>query len=341
MGVDMGHEHFVEPLALGSLTRALLASGVLACSVVDDEPPIGDTGQTEHACQEQLETLEAACLPGMRLELMFEGGGGSIILIDDPGATVGVGPDAWLVQVGAEADYVASQQLDGVTCTGGCGWCARGESVCHQGLDESGAPIGCLMCLPYGVPDVGTQCATFMAACAGLDETGAEDDGVDETGAGDDGDDGDDGDEDVDETGAESDSGALQLADPDAFDCRNWDLDGAVVSGMRGDVIVDAAVVEMAAAHLGEPLAKCDGTRFRRRSDGYFEISALAASGLLSRIGLEQGDILFAIDGESMHGADRIVSKAMDLFMGGRPTSEVTLVVFRGAEAIDKVVHIR
>lgn len=178
------------------------------------------------------------------------------------------------------------------------------------------------MCVAYGTPDIGEQCATFIAACTGLDETGSEseDDGVDETGA---------------------DSGVMQVADPEAFDCRDWDLADAVVFDDRGGVIVDAALVELAAAHLGEPLAKCDGTRFRRRSDGYFEVSALAATGLLARIGLEQGDMILSVDGEPMHDADRVVSKAMELFMGSRPASEITLVVLRGGKTLTNVVHIR
>lgn len=87
------------------------------------------------------------------------------------------------------------------------------------------------------------------------------------------------------------------------------------------------ADTEMAAAHFGEPLAQCDGTRFRRRSDGSYEVSALAAGGLLARIGLERGDTILAVDGEPMHEADRIVAKAMDLFMGGHLASVLTLVV--------------
>lgn len=326
------HRQRVDDRAfLGSLISALLASGILACSLVDDEPPVadaGDTGPIENVCLALLETAEAQCLPGMHFESMVEGGGGSIILIDDPGATVGVGPDAWLVQVGAEADYVASYQSDGATCTAVCGWCEPGESVCHQGFAENGVPLGCLMCVAYGTPDIGAQCAAFMTACAGVDETGA--DGTDDDGA--------------DETGAESDSGVMDFADPDAFDCRDWDLDEAVVLDERGDIIVDAAIVEMAAAHFGEPLAKCDGTRFRRRSDGYFEVSALAASSLLARIGLARGDVILAVDGEPMRGADRVVSKAMDLFMGARPASGLTLVVRHGGETgetIDKLVRIR
>lgn len=256
----------------------------------------------------------------MHIESMVEGGGGSVILVDDPGAAVGVGPNAWLVQVGAEADYVASYQFDGTTCTLTCGWCEQGESVCHQGFNEGGYPLGCLMCVPYGTPDPGAQCAAFMASCAGLGETGGDDEGVDETGV---------------------DSDAMEVAGLESFDCRGWDLTDAVVSDERGNVVVDAAVVEVAAVHFGEPLAKCDGTRFRGRSDGYFEVSALAPTGLLARVGLEQGDVILAIDGEPMRGAERVVSKAMHLFTGPRPASELTLVVLRGGRTIIKVVRIR
>jgi hypothetical protein len=326
------HHHCDNRTSLGPLITALLASGFLACSLVDDEPPVadtGDTGSAEDVCLEQLEAAEAQCKPGMNFEAMIEEGGGSIVLIDDPSATVGVGPNAWLVQVATAADYIASYRPGGITCSAGCGWCKKGESICHQGFDESGTPIGCMMCVPYGTPDMGAQCAAFMDACEGLDETGPDDDGADETGA--------------DETGtdSDSDSGAMAVADLETFDCRDWDLEDAVVVDERGNVTIDAAIVELAAAHLGEPLAKCDGMRFRRRSDGYFEVSALATNGLLARIGLARGDVIVAVDGESMRGADRIVSKAMDLFMGARPASELTFVVLRGSDTIHEVVRIR
>lgn len=318
-GIGMHH----HSISIARLTTALLASGVLACSLVDDEPPGVDTDDVDgvpEACHAQYELAQAKCLPGMQFESMVDGAGGSVILVDDPGAAVGVGPDAWLVQVSTEADYIASYQFDGATCTVGCGWCDTGESMCHQGFNENGYPVGCFMCLPYGTPDVGAQCADFMAACVGLDETGANDDGADETGA---------------------DTEAMEVADADTFDCRDWDLDEAVVVDERGGVSIDAAIVELAAAHLGEPLAKCDGTRFRRRSDGYFEVSALVGDGLLARIGLEQGDVILELDDEPMRETDLVVSKAMDLFMGARPASKLTLVVSRGGKAITKAIQIR
>ena len=323
----MLHHHFDNQTSIGSLITALLASGILACSIVDDdEPPVADTGDVEpgdNVCLVQLETAKAKCLDGMSFHSTYQSGGGSIILVDDPGASVG--PNAWLIEVGAQSDYIAAYQAGDATCSAGCGWCNPGESMCHQGFDENHIPVGCFMCIAYGTPDMGTQCAAFMAACDGLDETGTDEEE----------------DEGVDETGAESDSGGMELADPEAFDCRDWDLEGAVVLDPRGGVIVDAAIVELAAAHFGEPLAKCDGTRFRRRSDGYFEISALASHGLLARIGLARGDVILAVDGEPMRGADRIVSKAMDAFMSTRPASELTLVVLRGAATIDALVRIR
>jgi hypothetical protein len=304
------------PPSLGRLAAALLASLVLACSLVDDDqpPPVGDTGVEPGICSAQLEAAKAQCLPGMVFESIIEGGGGTVILIDDPGAAVGVGPNGWLVQVAAEADYVASYQFEGPTCTAVCGWCARGQSICHQGFDASGTPVGCVLCLPHDVPDPGAQCAEFMAACVGVDGTGPDGDGADETGA---------------------DSEAM------AFDCRDWALAEAVVVDGRGTVIVDAGVVEMAAVHFGEPLAQCDGTRFRRRADGYFEVSALSASGLLAQIGLEHGDAILEIDGEPMQEADRLIAKAMELFLGARPASELTLVVERREQAVTTNIQIR
>lgn len=64
-------------------------------------------------------------------------------------------------------------------------------------------------------------------------------------------------------------------------------------------------------------------------------------NGLLSRIGLQQGDAIIEVDGEPMRDADRVVAKAMDLFMGSRPASELTLAVRRGGRTVTKVIHIR
>ena len=65
----------------------------------------------------------------------------------------------------------------------------------------------------------------------------------------------------------------------------------------------------------------------KREQDGHFEISSLAARGLLARIGLEPGDTILTLDGDPMPGADRLGSKAMDLFdltdaSRGRPAVE-------------------
>jgi hypothetical protein len=70
------HQHFNDPPSISSLTTALLASAILACSLVDDEPPVGDAGETgsaEDVCLEQLEAAQAQCQPGMNFEAIDRG----------------------------------------------------------------------------------------------------------------------------------------------------------------------------------------------------------------------------------------------------------------------------
>lgn len=315
------------------ISAVLIGSGLTACNLVDDEPssPLDDGGSGGVSeCQEQLEAVAAECLPGMQVFATYDEGSSNVLLVDDPAVSVGVGPNAWLIQVSGSADYIGSYQQEGGSCDIGCSWCQAGESLCHSGLDENGIPQGCTLCIPWGIPDLGAQCAQFMAACQGdgLDETGS-DGGLDETGS----------DGGLDETGSDGNMdapGALP-----EYDCAQWDPSGAVTLDTNGNAIVDAAIVEEIVVHHGDPLADCDDTSFRRGSDGYFIIGSMAPNGLLAQMGLRPGDTILAIDGEPMNELDTMAATAIDLFLGSRVTSGFFLAIRRGPEIIAKRVRVR
>jgi hypothetical protein len=315
-----------------SVTLAVLAAGVTACNLVDDEPPgqpadtDGEAGESE--CLAIAEQVQNQCLPPQQFIAMWDEGNSSMILIDDPAASVGIGPGGWLVQVGSSADYIGSYQFDGDTCTIGCGWCLPGQSLCHAGFDDEGLPR-CMMCVPSDNADPGAACAQHLAAC--IDEES----GLDETGS-----DGSDSDGGADETGAdEGDSGDTQgLLE---YDCSHWDPTGAAVVDARGTMILDAAIIEDVAAHYGDPLANCDDTSFRQQSDGHFAIGRMAPNGLLAQMGLVPGDTVLAIDGVLMNDIDTIAATTVDLFLGSRITSGFTLTIGRGRERIARTVLVR
>src|SRR5690606_10427202 len=162
------------------------------CNLVDDEPDIpieGSAGSGGQAgCLAFAEVVASECMPPQQLITIWEGGGGEMVLIDDPAAAVSVGPGGWLVQVSSSADYVGTHHYEGDSCTVGCGYCAPGQALCFADQDEDKVPE-CVSCMSADMPDAHEQCALFVQACAdagaeggGLDETGSEG-GLDETGS--------------------------------------------------------------------------------------------------------------------------------------------------------------
>jgi hypothetical protein len=276
----------------------------------DDEPPTtaggtdGDTNTEDRSC---VELVEAACDPGMSVWMNYSEGASNAVLIDDPYATVGVGPGAWLVRVDSETDYVGTYHDDGEGCEFACAWCETGQLMCHGGLTDQGVQ-GCVMCFPDGLPDVGDQCAAVQAACV----EGREDEGLDETGGG------------TTEAIGE-------------YDCTTWQPAEGVQRGRDGTITVDAALVDEVFLYQGEPLASCDDTRFRRRSDGYFEISKLGSHGLLVAMGLARGDALLAVSGNPMNNFDAVMEAAR---MFAVDTS-FTVTIGRGDERFDMDVSVR
>ncbi len=322
-------------LPLLSTTIALLVPWAVACNLVDDEPanPVdigsGDGGQA--ACLEHAAEIQAECMLPLQFVSIYDQGGSTMIVADDPSVTVGVGPNAWLVQVSAEADYIGTYQFDGETCTVGCGLCQPGESLCHTGFDDEGLPE-CGLCIPWDTPNPGVECATFAAspACAG-----GADDGTD-SGEGEQTDEDSGG---ADGTG--SDDGFIDDEVPLEYDCAQWDPTGAVALDIRGNATVDAALVEEVAMHYGDPLADCDGIKFTQLSNGYFALSEMASTGLLAQMGLVPGDTIVAINGEKMSGLDAIAEMAIDLFLGSHITSRFTLTIGRGRSYIERTIRVR
>lgn len=290
----------------------------IACNLADDEPyDPGETEGTDGTDGGAAGCFEAAanqCLPQQEFIGIFEEGDADVVLIDDPQASVGVGPNAWLVSVQSSADWVGSYMYDGGTCTVGCGWCQEGQSLCHGGFDGNMLP-NCYTCLPPDTEDIGEQCATFVAAACtapsdddgGLDETG--DDGLDETG----------------------DDGLDETTGPQDYDCAGWDPAGAVdLAPVRGTFVVDAGVVQEIASYFGEPLADCDDTKFGQTADGHFAIRRMASGGMLAQLGLRPGDTIVALDGKDMADVDTIANTAVSLFLGETMTTGFTLTYRRG-----------
>jgi hypothetical protein len=128
---------------------------------------------------------------------------------------------------------------------------------------------------------------------------------------------------------------------PSSYDCTLWQLDGGVKRDERGVLELDAALVEDIAIFQGEPLALCDGTRFRRRTDGFFELSKRSDHGLLARMGLAPGDVVLAIDGEPMNELDVVMRTVGSLFSPGASTSGFTILIGRGDRRFVKNVRVR
>ncbi|MCX4239103.1 hypothetical protein [Paraliomyxa miuraensis] len=269
---------------------AAVAAGA-GCKVLDDdEPPLpmgtsgGEAGTEGAACMQALDEIQNCDYP---LQWWFSngGGGGDLILMDDPAATVSVGTGAWLVMLHSEADYIGMYSYENGECLGHCGWCEAGQIMCHGGLTEETGEARCVLCLPYDQPDAGEQCAVYVAACL---DGWAE--GLDETGAG-------------------TTDGAA------GYDCSWWHPEeGVQRDGSR--VTVDAALIEEALLYQGEPLATCDGTRFRPREDGHLEVSRLGEHGLAVAMGLELGDALLAVDGQHLNSIDAMMNAASKLGAG-------------------------
>lgn len=280
------------------------------CKVLDDDepPPIdsgGDaTGGHVRSCVgEALEGLDTACPPPRQWWLEHMGAKSKAVLIDDPEATIGVGPGAWLVRVDSETDYVGTYNHVDEDCDVACGWCLPGQHMCHTGRDAQGE-VDCWACIDLGTPNPGMECVAALEAC--------NQDGVDET------------------------SGGTTEAIGE-YDCTTWRPEEGVRRSNDGMITIDAAMVQEVLLYQGEPLASCDDTRFRRRPDGYFEISKLGEHGLLAAMGLAQGDTIRAMNGKPLNTFDAVMQAAGSLTDG----ASFTATIDRGDVRFDMRVSVR
>ncbi|MCX4241327.1 PDZ domain-containing protein [Paraliomyxa miuraensis] len=298
----------------------------------DDQPPVGPATTTmggmtdgdELTCIEAAVHVQSICEYPLQFWVDYSGGTSSMTLVDDPVASVGVGPGAWLVHVASAADYVGVYHHGGDDCEMGCGWCGRGEHLCHGGLTDAGQPT-CWACLPFDDPNAAEACIVALTGCSeeGLDETGADPTSGE--------------DDDPDATGSEG------VTDDEVppYDCAMWEPREGVSEVGTGVLSVDVALVEAIVMFEGEPLSSCDDTRFRLRADGFFEISRRSDEGLLAALGLEPGDVILAVDGETMKGLEAVMLAVEERFSYGRIPSGLTLLVGRGSDQFVTTVLIQ
>lgn len=164
-----------------SLIVLALTQGIIGCSLVDDEPTDPSAGMdgTELSCVELAQLTAESCVPPESLVANYSDAGGTAIRVDDPQASVEIGPNAWLVSVSGSPNWVGSSASGGVDCTFGCGYCPPGESLCHGGLDDAGV-ANCYTCFK----DDGRDSVGIRDACANYVEVACEGSGPDETGSG-------------------------------------------------------------------------------------------------------------------------------------------------------------
>jgi hypothetical protein len=222
------YDEVMERVSAGAL---LFCFGLLGCNFNDDEPldpTIGGTGgDTDGGPNSQAECLDHATAIGVECDMgqsfWFDWNGPdyNMTLIDDPAASVGVGPNAWLLQARTSADWIGDYEGSAGDCQFGCAFCPPGQSLCHGGFDENGFPT-CYLCLPVedtpaGITAAGNACSTFVtgnqACLGGLPPGEGGGDGGTTSGGGDSG---------VDSTGAGAE-----------YDCNLWDVSSAVLGRRR------------------------------------------------------------------------------------------------------------
>jgi hypothetical protein len=98
-----------------------------ACTLVEDQPGIGDSAGTgsadvdDQACVDSFAALLAVgCPPGFAPELEYDGGASTVVLVDDPEAGVGLGVGL-LVEFGGQAgaDWVGYHVMQKLEVLGG------------------------------------------------------------------------------------------------------------------------------------------------------------------------------------------------------------------------------
>lgn len=104
---------------------------------------------------------------------------------------------------------------------------------------------------------------------------------------------------------------------------------------------VDAGMLDEIVANYGDPLGVCEGVRFGQTGSGYIKLTKGIPDGVLGQMGLERGDEIIAINGTRMDSLGALGQMAVDLFLGGRVTSQFSLVYRRGRETTAITVLVR
>lgn len=278
------------PRARFVIATSLLGS--IACNIIDDEPGSGgdtDGSTDEQACVDQFSLLlMEGCPPGYSAQLVYDGGGSTVVNMDDPGVGVGLGIGL-LVDFGATAgaDWVGYKVWQNSRCTMGCFGpvCPEEQFGCYASF-----PGDAGLCAHYCTDALDQQaCNDLAMTCLGS----GGDDGLDETGTSDDGG--------LDETGEASGGEELQ-----AYDCSQWQPHTVQPVG-EATFLVPQPLIDELILRAGDPLVECDGVRLRPSAAGFWSISKMRETGLLGALGLRVGDELRALGGVELDSLDSLM----------------------------------
>ena len=262
-----------------------------ACNIVDDQPALDDSGGTagptdNDVCIAQLETIETiGCPPGYEIHAFFDSGDATVLLVDDPGAGVGLGVGL-VVHFGGEAgaDWVGYEVAQGATCSAGCfaPSCEDGQYGCYA-IDPGTHGLCSYYCRDDAIDQ--ETCDELAESCLGAGASSGSDGGADET-------------------GGETTGGVMD----EPFDCSRWHPEAVARSEAGGPYLVPQALVDQLVLGSGEPLVECDGVRLRPSSSGHWTISKMRRGGLLGALGLRLGDELRGLDGVELDSLDALAS---------------------------------
>lgn len=298
---------------MGSEWRTFALSLVVltgqACNLVDDDEPadVGSGGTDgsadEQACLEAANTLLAmGCPPGLGPQVFYDGGGSSVVSIDDPGARVGLGVGLVVhFGGGAGADWVGYGVTQNSHCTYGCfaPSCSDGQDGCFAHWSSGG--LCAHRCSNATIEQ--QACDEVQQACLDAEaDTGGpagEEGGLDETGGG----------------------GTTDGVTGESYDCSRWDPEAIEAPEPGGAFHVPQALIDELVIGSGDALAECDGVRLRQGSGGRWVISKMRTRGLFGALGLRVGDELHAFEGVELDSLDAIVGVLTTSFLteGGGP----------------------
>lgn len=283
----------MHPNATTALALLLGVATASSCKIIDDDQPTAsDTeGHDAEACIDGFaELLSQGCPPGSYPQVHYDGGSSTVVQLDDPqvAASLGVG---LLIDFGAGtgADWVGYRVTQNGDCTIGCfvAGCALGQYGCYA--TNADGELCSYWCDDVKDPEA---CTALAAVCLG-DGTETGDGGLDDTGTSDDG------------SGSEDTGDSLVR-----YDCADWHPEAVQPLG-NDRFLVPRSLLEVLVRDHADPLIECDGVRLRQGPEGYWQISTMAAHGVLGRLGLQGGDELRSLDAVSLGSLDGVLA-AMD-----------------------------